>query len=269
VSLELRGGRTPFVLEKWYVDTLTPEGAVVIVYLGWLRVLGLRVARVTAELFRPDGTTVRGQAKARVVRSAEDRLEFGPATLRTDGLTWCTPALAGELRFSPRHPPVTLLDPFLEESGRRVLWTVEVPDAEVTGELRWPGGAVNIAGRGYRDRVWLDFRPWRFPIQELRWGRAVSASHATTWVTARTGDHEVAGTWTDGETCAGAAREPDLGRDRVLVEGRVADLEGLRLGALRPLLRHLSGDPHLLKRAGSATLAGEPAVAVHERVVWG
>jgi hypothetical protein len=79
----------------------------------------------------------------------------------------------------------------------------------------------------------------------------------------------VAGTWTDGETCAGAAREPDLGRDRVLVEGRVADLEGLRLGALRPLLRHLSGDPHLLKRAGSATLAGEPAVAVHERVVWG
>jgi hypothetical protein len=269
VSLALRGGQGPFVLEKWYSDTLAPDGAVLLVYLGWMRVFGVPLARVTAELFRPDGTAVRGHAKARWVRGAGERLEFGPATLRNDSLAWQTPGLSGEVRFTARHPPATLRDPFLEEGGRRLLWTVEVPDADVAGELRWPGGATAIAGRGYRDRVWFDLRPWRFPIRELRWGRAASASHATTWVAARTGAGEVAATWTDGEVHGGPAREPELGSSRVLVESRVADLEGLRLGALRPLLRRLTGDPLEVKRAGAACLAGEPARAVHERVVWG
>jgi hypothetical protein len=268
VSLRLRGGQGPFVLEKWYADTLAPDGTVLLVYLGWMRVLGLPLARVTAELFRPDGTAVRGHAKARRVRGAGDGMEFGPATLRADTLAWSTPGLSGEIRFAARHPAATLREPFLEEGGRRLLWTVEVPDADVTGELRWPGGATAIAGRGYRDRVWFDLRPGRFPIRELRWGRAVSASHATTWVAARTGAGEVAATWTDGAVRGGAAAEPDLGPARVLVESRIADLEGLRLGALRPLLRRLTGDPHQVKRAGAATLAGEPARAIHERVVW-
>ncbi len=239
-----------------------------LVYLGWMRVFGVPLARVTAELFRPDGSAVRGHAKARVIRGDGDQLEFGPATLRGDVLSWHTPGLSGELRFAARHPPATLRDPFLEDGGRRLLWTVEVPDADVEGELRWPGGAAAFAGRGYRDRVWFDLRPWRFPIRELRWGRAVSGSHATTWVAARTGDGEVAATWTDGEVFGGA-REPELAPSRVLVESRVADLQGLRFGALRPLLRRLTGDPHEVKRAGPATLAGEPAWAVHERVVWG
>jgi len=268
VSLALRGGRGPFVLEKWCVDVLAPDGTVLLVYLGWMRVLGAPLARVTAELFRPDGSVVRGHAKARVIRAAADRLEFGPATLRADSLSWRTPGLSGELRFSARHPAATPRDPFLEDGGRRLLWTVEVPDADVEGELRWPGGATALEGRGYRDRVWFDLRPWRFPIRELRWGRAVSASHATTWVAARTGHGEIAATWTDGAVAQGA-REPEFGPGRVLVEGRVADLPGLRFGVLRPLLRRLTRDPREVKWAGPATLAGEPARAVHERVVWG
>ena len=65
------------------------------------------------------------------------------------------------------------------------------------------------------------------------------------------------------------AREPALGPARVLVEGRVADLPGLRFGLLRPLLRRLTRDPREEKWAGPATLAGEPGRGVHERVVWG
>jgi hypothetical protein len=268
VSLAPRGGRGPFVLEKRYVDALAPDGTVLLVYLGWMRLVGVPLARVTAELFRPDGSVVRGHAKASAIRGEGERLEFGPATLRRDALRWRTPGLSGELRFAPRRPPATLRDPFLADGARRLLWTVEVPDADVEGELRWPGGEARLAGRGYRDRVWFDLRPWRFPIRELRWGRAVSGSHATTWVAARTGGGEVAATWIDGEVLEGA-RAPELGPARMLFEGRVADLPGLRFGYLRPLLRRLCGDPHEVKRAGPAILAGEPALCVDERVVWG
>ena len=49
MKLSLRGGRGPFVLEKWYLDVLMPDGAVLILYLGWMRFMWLPVARFTAD----------------------------------------------------------------------------------------------------------------------------------------------------------------------------------------------------------------------------
>ncbi len=269
MNLALRGGGWPFGLEKWYVDTLLPDGTVLLVYLVRIRVLGLPVTRLTAELFRPGGPDVRGEAVVRSVSGGEDRLWFGPARIEGEVLRWETPGLSGELRFVPRAAPVALVDPFLEASSRRLTWTVEVPDADVTGRVVWPGGELEVTGRGYRDRVWFDLLPWRFPIRELVWGRAVAGPHAATWVRATTPTGEVAARWQDGVVELGSARPVDLGPSRTLLETRVADIEGFRLGWLAPLLRRVTGDPHEIKLAAPCELDGEAGVAVHEVVGWG
>lgn len=267
MALGLRGGRGPFVLEKWYVDTLAEDGTALIVYLGWMRVFGAPMARVTAELFLPDGHVVRGGAKVDRIDARGEHLRFGPVELGPASLRFDTSGLRGDLRFEARRPAVTLKEPFVADGRRSLSWSVEVPDADVSGTLEWPGTRRDLAGRGYRDHVWFDLLPWRYPIRELHWGRAVSRSHATTWVRARMRGTEVATSWTDGEVREGEV-VPELGRSRVIADTRIVDLEGLRLGAMRPLLRRLTGDPHEVKRAGPAVLGGEQAVSIHEVVTW-
>jgi hypothetical protein len=267
MDLRLRGGHGPFVLEKWYVDTLAEDGTVLLVYLGWMRVFGAPMARVTAELFPPDGHVVRGDAKVDRIEAQVDRLRFGPAELGPASLRFDTPGLRGDLRFEARRPEVALKEPFVTAGRRSLRWDVEVPDADVSGTLEWPGMRRELTGRGYRDRVWFDLLPWRFPIRELHWGRAASRSHATTWVRALARGAEVAASWTDGEVREGAV-VPELGPSRVIADTHVVDLEGLRLGALRPLFRSLTGDPHEVKRAGPAVLGGEAAASIHEVVTW-
>jgi hypothetical protein len=145
---------------------------------------------------------------------------------------------------------------------------VEVPDADVAGEVRWPGGSLSLAGRGYRDRVWMDLPPWSFPVRELEWGRIAAGAHASTWVRAATTEEAVTVGWLDGRAAPVGECLGELGEDRVLVESRVVDREGLRLGMLRPLFRRLSGDPLETKWACPATLRGERGSAIHERVRW-
>lgn len=269
MNLALRGGGWPFGLEKWYIDALLPDGSVLLVYLARVRLLGLPLTRLTVELFQPGQPDLRGAAVVRGARGGEDALRFGPCAIEGEILRFSTPGLSGELRYTPRHPPVTLLDPFLVEGRRQLTWAVELPDADVSGRLWWPGGERAVEGRGYRDRVWFDLPPWRFPLRRLVWGRAVAGPHAATWVEARTDTARVAARWEDGRVTLGEATPPALGPSRVLLETRVADIAGLRLGWLRPLLRRLSGDPHEIKRAGPAALGGVEGRAIHEVVTWG
>jgi hypothetical protein len=268
MDLALRPDRWPFCLEKWYVDLLLDDGGVLLVYLARMRLLGVTLARVTAEFFPPEGPVIRGDAPVPHVEGAMDRLLFGPATLDGDTLAFDTPGLSGRLRYHPLHDPVTLRTPFLEARGRSLDWVVEIPDAEVEGELRWPGGTRAVMGRGYRDRVRFDLPPWRFPIRELVWGRAVCGPHAATWVQADTLSGRISARWVDGVVDEGEGPPVELGPDRVLLDAHVVDLETLRLGALRPLLRLLSGDPAETKRAASASLEGFTGRAIHETVRW-
>ena len=260
--------RCPFTLEKRYLDVLLPDGAVLLVYLGWLRLLGLRRARVTADLFRPGAAPLHGDAAASRVRGGEGWLDYGAARIDGERVTFDAGGLSGELRFAARAPPAALGVPLLARGRRRLDWIVEVPDADASGEVRWPGGGLEVRGRGYRDLVRFDFLPWRFPIRELRWGRIAAGPHAATWMEARTGEGELAAGWRDGRTARPADLGLALGSSRLLLESRVADLPGLGLGPLRGLLRRLGGDPREVKWAAPGSLDGSPGVAVHEVVRW-
>lgn len=273
MDLSLHPRRFPVTLEKWYIDALLEDGAVVLVYLGALTLYGVRLARVTAEIFPPGGRVVRGSEVVRHIAGGQGILRFGAATITDHRLVFRTAGLSGELHYQPRYPSCMLREPFIAQGDRTLHWDVEIPDADVTGTLEWPGGQRAITGRGYRDRVWFDLSPWRFPIRELIWGRAVAGEHAAMWVRATTDQGVVAAGWRNGrmvipEDASGPPLGVELGRGRVFLDADVSNLEGLRLGILRDLIRRLSGDPHETKWQAPCAIEGTPGVAVHEVVRW-
>jgi hypothetical protein len=266
VDYALHRTRSWWHLEKWYADAITPDGDLLVVLLAVIRVAGITIGRVSADLSRADGSVVRGDAPASPVAGGPDWLHFGPARIEGDLLTWSTAGLSGELAVRPRAPAAAMRNPLFSVGRGALAWTVEVPDADVTGEVRWPGGSFPISGRGYRDRVWSDILPWRLPLRTLRWGRAVTASHATTWIDAETAAEPVRWRWNDGRESTDAP--PPVGRDRVLMAAAVADIPGLRLGPLRGFSRVLSRDLHHTRWAAPTSLDGEAGWAVHEEVRW-
>jgi hypothetical protein len=261
--------RWPFTLDKWYVDVLLPDGSVLLVYLGRMRLWGVSTAKFTAELFRPGEPSREGSAGARDVAFRDGSVTLGRATMSDRYLRWETAGLSGELEFTPRYPAPAIRTPFLTSGDRRLEWSVELPDGYVRGEVRWPGGSLPISGRGYRDRVWYDLLPWRFPIRKLEWGRVAAGEHAATWVAEHTYSGVVTCGWMDGQLTPGRPDGIEIGEGRVLVDGPVVDLRGLHLGAMRPLLKRVTGDPRQTKRAAPATIGGESGRAVYEEVLWG
>lgn len=275
MDLALHPTRLPTSLEKWYIDALLDDGTVLLVYLGVLTLMGMRLSRVTAELFPPRGPAVRGSATVRQRASGgEDILRFGPASIMGDHLRFATAGLTGDLVYRPRYQPCSLREPFLARRSRSLHWMVEIPDADVTGTLKWPGGSLILKGRGYRDRVWFDLAPWNFPIRELVWGRAIAGTHAAMWVHATTTQGNIASSWLDGQIVAthGGSGPPSgvvLHPGRVFLDADVVALDGLRLGRpSRSLIRRLSGDPHETKWQAACTIAGDDGMAVYEVVRW-
>lgn len=273
MDLSLHAPRFPVTFEKWYIDALLDDGAVLLVYLGVLTIAHMRLARLTANLFPACGPEVHGSAVVHRIAGGKDVLRFGSATLVRDRLRFTTAGLSGDLVYRPRRPPCSLREPFLTAGGRTLHWSVEIPDADVTGTLRWPDGSRAVVGRGYRDRVWYDLLPWRFPIRQLTWGRAAAGDHAATWVHAATAQGIVAAAWLDGRmvTPDGAGGPPSdiaLGSARVFLDTDVAALEGLHLGVLGGLFRRLGGDLHETKWQAPCTIAGTHGMAVLEVVRW-
>jgi len=260
--------RWPFTLEKRYVDVLAPDGTVLVVYLGWMRLFGAGMARVGARLFRPGAPAQGGAAAATAPRGGDDWLDLGSVRIEDDRLSFETAGLSGRVRFRPRHPPASPRVPLLRRGPHRLEWTVEVPDADADGELRWPGGSLLLAGRGYRDRVWMDLPPWRPTLRQLSWGRIAAAEHASTWLRLEAAGEQVSAGWLDGRSAPPEACQGSPRNRRTLVEEAVVDEEVLRLGWLRPVLRHLARDPHLVKWTCAAELLGARGVAILEEVRW-
>ncbi len=268
MSLAPRSERGLFRLEKWYIDTLLADGSVLLVYLGRMCVLGHWMSRVTADFFRPDGRAIRGSAAAGSVTGQGKRLQFGPAIIEDETLTFRTRGLSGRLVFMPRYPPAAATGPFLQDGRRSLIWETEIPDADVSGKLSWPSGELKVVGRGYRDRVWYDFLPWRFPIRELTWGRATAGEHSAYWVRAATSAAVIQQGWLDGAAADDASARVKLSDSRVLLDGAVVDLPGLGLGPLRGLAGVLTRHPFETKWAARAEIDGASGVAVHEVVRW-
>lgn len=262
---QLSSAAQSLALTKWYVDTLFDDGTVLCFNIGELSLGSARLARVVVDLFSPDGQPISGSADAHHLDRRADGFASACASTEGESLRFRTDRLEGDLRITARYPSFVLRDPFLAQDGQQIRWQIEVPDADVTGTIRVQGTPRTVRGRGYRDRVELEFTPWGQPLRMIRWGRAVAGPHASTWVEATTAREVIACTWKDGtpttQIPAGAADSL-----RPLVAGGVADRDNLSLGALLPVVRKLTRDPYQEKRAGKARLDGHEGWAVEDMI---
>jgi hypothetical protein len=91
--------------------------------------------------------------------------------------------LSVDLRYRPMDSPwIPRGDGILLRKGKRALrWVVPVPRARLSGSVRAGDIQTNLDGHGYSDFVQTDIPPWRLPLRELLWGRALSDNTLVVW----------------------------------------------------------------------------------------
>ena len=156
-----------FLLDKWYLDCVTPGGDVFIGYTATLRWRRLRL-NYASVLLAPYG----GAPESRTTLRAS-----GGPELRGGELTWsCTPLVcAGRWHAEAPELERTLLQ---DESGQ-VRWSCLQPRSACTVAV---AGRPPLSGLGYAERLSLTVKPWRLPLRELRWGRFLSPHDTVVWI---------------------------------------------------------------------------------------
>lgn len=154
----------PFSLVKWYLDCVTADGDVAIVYSGVLRWRGLSLAYNNVLLAHGGRIASRASlARSRVDAEAERIVVHAPK-LGLEG-TWTRRGRSfGCPVYTTPHGAVE--------------WNCVQPGSTV--QLNVDGHL--LAGQGYAECLTLTVPPWHLPMRELRWGRFVSAEHTLAWI---------------------------------------------------------------------------------------
>jgi len=252
-----------FSLRKWYLDCVGDSGELCIAYRAELKVAGAQIA--TASLLRFDDQD--GMRTRWTVRSC-------PEPTGEDVLSWEAPALDLAARFERRDPScaATLLD----GPEGTVRWTCTHPRAAV--EMRIAGEVLR--GTGYAEVLDLTVPPWKLPIDELRWGRLLTASHGVVWIDWRGSQPQrlivvdgnpVAGELEDSGPRGGGARVL-LHEPRVLRSGRIGETVLSAVPGLDRLVpgRILGLEETKWRSRGTLQIGSceEEGWAIHELVRW-
>ena len=238
---QLPTGPPMFLLDKWYLDVVTDEGAAAIFYAARLR-WGLLRQGYASALYVAPGAAPREQATRRHFEwPHEDQ----------DTITWHNEPLRVLAHW--RRDAAPMARSLVEDPADAIHWTCHMPRARASAQV----GDTRLEGLGYVESLRLRVPPWKLPFRTLRWGRHASSHHSVVWIE-WTGAEERRWVWLDG------ALQPAA----TLVEAGLSGLEGesaLQLEPFRdlrdsPLLATIGGPlPGLARR-----LAG-PLGRMHER----
>jgi len=257
-----------FHLDKWYLDVITDQGTVVIVYVarmdwGRIRIRYASTLQCTASESTREAATVSGVERPRL---AGGTLTWEHAALRVSG-RWCRDT-----------PPVQ--QTLVRGQSGDIQWMCHMPRARAVVRC----GDVAVAGHGYVERLRLTIPPSKLPFRTLRWGHYASDRHSVVWIDWTGGDAR-RWVWLDGREqpdavvtdsgvfglAGGDALQLSDSRDlldrRVLAAlGGVLPVLGRHLvGALADMHEHKMLSRSAIVRAGQATDHGW---ALHEVVTW-
>jgi len=154
-----------FLLSKWYLDCLDPNGNGTIVYAAELRWKTLRM--------RYASTLILAGGKVEIASSIRNC----PLPERSDGkIVLRLPHLGVAGVWEGFAPPVEHV--IFEDNSGSVLWNCLQPAARVELSLR----GRTSSGLGYAELLQISVPPWRLPLDELHWGRFISESDSLVWI---------------------------------------------------------------------------------------
>jgi hypothetical protein len=167
-----------FHLRKWYLDVTADDGRAAILYHARLRWGPLRFSYagfLTASV--PPVTASGGRCSSPSVVHRASIRAADPPRESPDSLSWSCPRLGASGTWHPAAPPAHRT--LLERDDGAVLWSCLMPRARASVSL---DGLAPINGWGYAERLDLTLRPWRLPIDTLRWGRFTSDAAGLVWI---------------------------------------------------------------------------------------
>ena len=289
-----------FVFQKWYFDTVTPPGDVLICYLTSLRFLGRTQTSASAEYYSRDGSRIAVRAVTPPV--SLDRALDGEAWKHVVGIDGGGLALTiGDgtdrvrIRMLPRDvdPAANEAHDIIRTSRSHMTWSVPAARAHVSGSCRLNGAASDFHGTGYHDVIRTDVPFWRLPIEELFWGRAHCDGCTVVFDVVRFRDGEelrllrvdddrlgrvTAGDFVFDMDASGGFHvratgvELRLSPERILVDAPVDTAGRVTPAFIGPFLARLCGNPLEMKLVGHADVTvGDrtcEGTALWERVRW-
>ncbi|HUJ42208.1 MAG TPA: hypothetical protein VLW52_01250 [Opitutaceae bacterium] len=154
-------------IEKWYLDSVAPEGSGMIGYAARLAWGPCSIRCAETLRWRADG------------QPAETRFTLGGSQPRetADGVTWRCRALEAEGQWRREGAPLATVT-LVEEPRGRIDWTCLCPAAQVAVRV----GGESQDGFGYVERLAMTLPPARLPIRQLRWGRFLADSQNLLWI---------------------------------------------------------------------------------------
>lgn len=159
--------RSTMRIEKWYLDSVTPDGAGLIAYAARVD-LGPFSAGFSEGLeWRAGNPAVRSRTRlgGLLPSTRDNEIKWGNRKLGIEG-RWQAGAAA---------LPTVILH---EEPAGRIEWTCLRPAATTMVRV----GREHRNGLGYAERLVLTLPPRKLPIRELRWGRFIAAEQSCVWI---------------------------------------------------------------------------------------
>ena len=158
--------RPSFELSKWYFDCVTQDGRAFIGYAGELRWKSLAL-HYQSSLLHSDRDGTRTRFSLRKVRppSVSSRHLTGNrrrCKSRERGTHW-------NIQFAP---------PFCSRTPAQSSGTA----CSLAPRPAFASQRLPPCGLGYAEHLRITIPPWRFPLQELRWGRFLSEAHSLIWI---------------------------------------------------------------------------------------
>lgn len=159
-----------FRIRKYYMDCIDAAGNGSIMYHAQLRWGRLAFNYVGDLRFTRDASL---GTRGKLVRTPPPHFEL--QTPRT--LTWDCPALDTSGAWTSKRKVVSKC--LLHTAEGEVNWNCLQPAAHA--EVK-SGGAMRLSGAGYTEYLDLTIKPWRLPIEQLRWGRFLSEIESIVWI---------------------------------------------------------------------------------------
>jgi len=155
-----------FALEKWYFDTVTPEGRTFIGYSAELKLFGLKVPYAQS--------LVCGYDQKPELKNGFRKHE--KPIVNAHNITCNTGLFQVD---AERTQKKDIKERLYDDGKQHLIWHCLETNTNVSVHFC---NKAELQGRGYVEKLSMTIKPWMLPINELWWGRFTGKRHSVVWI---------------------------------------------------------------------------------------